>query len=223
MGLPEWAQTAGVYVRGMLSEEYGLALDKVHWVQAGVNEAGRIEKVPFSLPPHYCCEARPGSSISEMLASGEIDAAITAKPPSSFIKGGAPIARLFPDFRQAELDYFKTTRIFPIMHLVSMRRALFDKYPWIARNLQTAFETAKDAAVARAQEITTSRLPLPWGAAFAAEMTETMGGYLWPYGVDANRTALDAFCRYAHQQFLTPSLLTADDLFPAEVTTAARV
>ena len=223
VGLPEWAQTAGVYVRGMLADQYGLALDKVRWVQAGVNESGRTEKVRFELPAHYHYEARSEASISDMLVSGEIDAAITAKPPASFIDARAPVARLFPDFQRVEQDYFDATGIFPIMHLVSMRRAVFDACPWVARSLQTAFGAAKDAAVARAREITTSRLPLPWGAAFAAEMTEKMGGDLWPYGVEANRATLDSFCRYAHQQFLTPSLLSADDLFPAEVLADARV
>ncbi len=223
VGIPEWAQTAGVYVRGMLSDHYGVALDRVRWVQASVNEPGRVEKVKFSLPAAMHYEARPQASLSDMLASGEIDAALSARPPRSFLAGHPDIVRLFPDFRKDEVAYFEATRIFPIMHIVSMRRAVFEAYPWTARNLLTAFERSKDAAVARIREITTSRIPLPWGAAIAAEMEVKMGGDLWPYGVEANRHTLEAFCGFAHAQYLTPTLLTPEDLFPKEVIASYKV
>jgi 4,5-dihydroxyphthalate decarboxylase len=223
VGIPEWAQTAGVYVRGMLAEYYGVALEKVNWFQASVNEPGRVEKVSFHLPPQFHYVPRPDKCISDMLASGEIDAAITARPPRSFIQGNPDIVRLFPDFRGEEIAYHQATGIFPIMHVMSMRRAVFEAYPWVASNLLTAFEQAKDAAVERMLEITTSRLPLPWGAAYAAEMAEKMGGDLWPYGVDANRHTLNAFCRFAYAQHLTASPLTPEDLFPREVIAYSRV
>ena len=223
VGIPEWAQTAGVYMRGMLSEYYGVALDRIQWIQASVNEPGRIEKVKLHLPPSIRYEARPDKSLSDMLASGEIDAALSARPPKSFLRGDSKVVRLFPDFRADEEAYFKATGIFPIMHLMSMRRSVFDAYPWVARNMMTAFEAAKDAAVTRMCEITTSRLPLPWGAALADEVAAKLGGDLWPYGVNANRHTLGAFCRFAHDQFVTPSLLAVEDLFPRELIDSAKV
>jgi 4,5-dihydroxyphthalate decarboxylase len=223
VGIAEWAQTAGLYVRGLLSEYYGVALDRIEWIQAAVNQPGRVEKVKLNLPESIRYTPRPDSCISDMLASGEIDAAISARPPNSFRSGDKGVVRLFPDFRAEEEAYHRNTGIFPIMHVVTIRRAVLERYPWVAANMMTAFGAAKDAAVERVREITTSRLPLPWGAAIAEEMTQRFGGDLWPYGVEANRHTLDAFCRFAHSQFLTPSLLTLEDLFPAEVIEAVRV
>lgn len=223
VGIPEWAQTAGVYLRGLLAEYYGVALGRISWVQAGVNQPGRTEKVQLALPADYHYESRPADCLDAMLVSGEIDAAFTARPPASFLRGDPAVVRLFPDFRAEEEAYHRATGIFPIMHVVAVRRAVLEAAPWVARNLLTAFEAAKDATVARLREITTSLLPLPWGAAVADELAERMGGDPWPYGVAPNRHTLESFCRFAHDQFLTPDLLTAEDLFPDEVCSTYRV
>lgn len=223
VGIPEWAQTAGVYVRGMLAEHYGVALDRIRWVQAGVNQPGRQEKAKLSLPSTLPYETRPDTSLSEMLVSGEIDAALTARPPDSFLNGAPGIVRLFPDFRGEEEAYYAATGVFPIMHVFTIRRAVFEANPWVAMNLVNAFEAAKAATVERLMDIAVSRIPLPWGAAQAQEMSARMGGDLWPYGLEPNRKTLDAFCRFARDQHLTPSLLPVDDLFPAEVRTTARI
>lgn len=223
VGIPEWAQTAGVYLRGLLSEHYGVALDRIGWVQAGVNRPGRVEKVRLELPAGYHYEPRPTDCLSDMLVTGEIDAAFSARPPAAYLRGDPAVVRLFPDFRAEEEAYHRATGIFPIMHVVAVRRAVLEEAPWVAGNLLTAFEVAKDAAVELLREITTSRLPLPWGAALAEEMTERMGGDLWPYGVEPNRHTLEAFCRFAHDQFLTPNRLAVEDLFPAEVLSTYRV
>ena len=223
VGIAEWAQTAGVYVRGMLAEHYGVTLDRIEWIQAAVNQPGRIEKVKLNLPSSLSYTPRPDSCLSDMLASGEIDAAISARPPDSFRRGDVGVTRLFPDFRAVEEAYHAATGIFPIMHVVSIRRAVLERHPWVAANLLTAFTAAKDAAVERVREITTSRIPLPWGAALAEEMAQRFDGDLWPYGVEPNRRTLQAFCRFAHAQSLTPALLTPEDLFPEEVIGSARV
>jgi 4,5-dihydroxyphthalate decarboxylase len=217
VGIPEWAQTAGVYVRGCLSEYFGVAVNRINWIQAGVNEPGRVEKVTLNLPPDIRYGSRPDTCLNEMLLSGELDAAFTARPPDSFLQGDPRIMRLFPDFRVQEAAYFAATGIFPIMHLLTIRRSVLDAYPWVAMNLFTAFEEAKDAAVRRVLEITTSRIPLPWGVAHAEEVAKLMGGDLWPYGVASNLNTLNAFCRFAHNQYITPTLLRVEDLFPKEV------
>lgn len=223
VGIPEWAQTAGVYLRGLLSEYYGVALDRIHWVQASVNEPGRAEKVTLNLPDHIHYESRPDRCLSDMLVSGEIDAALTARPPNSFLRGDKGVARLFPDFRVEEETYHQETGIFPIMHIVTIRRSVCEAYPWVAANMQTAFEHAKNASIERMREMTTSRIPLPWGAALAEQLSEKMGGDPWPYGVSANLKTLDAFCRFAHDQYLTPSRLRVEDIFPQEVIGKVRV
>src|SRR5499433_3496669 len=134
IGIPEWAQTAGVYVRGFLAEQYGVDLSSIEWLQAGVNQPGRAEKVALKLPDGMRYATRPEASLSSMLVSGEIDAAITARAPDAFLKGDGKVVRLFPDYRAEEERIFKKTGIFPIMYVITLRRAAFEQHPWIAMN-----------------------------------------------------------------------------------------
>jgi 4,5-dihydroxyphthalate decarboxylase len=217
VGIPEWAQSAGIYARGFLSETYGVDLKSIRWVQAGVNQPGRVEKVALNLPAGVRYEARPDKSLSGMLEAGEVDAAITARVPASFAARKHPIVRLFPDFRAEEARYFKSTGIFPIMHLMVMRRAAFERYPWIAMNLYKAFDEAKQRSLERVRDLTATRVPLPWCPTLAEEFDEVFGEDPFPYGLEANRVTLDAFCRFAHDQGLTARRITVDELFPAEV------
>ena len=123
IGIPEWAQTAGIYVRGFLAEHYGVDLASINWLQAGVDEPGRDEKVALKLPAGIRYRPEPDTSLSAMLASGEIDAAITARAPLAFAPGGQ-VVRLFPNYRAEEERLFKKTGVFPIMHLITIRRAV---------------------------------------------------------------------------------------------------
>jgi 4,5-dihydroxyphthalate decarboxylase len=223
VGIPEWAQTAGIYARGFLSETAGVDLAKIKWVQAGMNEAGREEKVEFKLPADIQYSQRRDTSISAMLLAGEIDAAISARVPDAFTQGGGKIARLFPEFRSDEIRYYEATGIFPIMHVIAMRRALFERYPWVAMNLLKAFEQAKQRSLERINDLTASRIPVPWAASVATEWGNSFGADPFPYGLEANRKTLDAFCRFAHAQGVTAVKLTPDDLFPKEVRASVRV
>lgn len=223
VGIPEWAQTAGIYARGFLAETAGVNLTKIKWVQAGMNEAGREEKVEFKLPPGIQYQQRRDTSISAMLLSGEIDAAISARVPDVFAKGGGKIVRLYPDYRKDEMAYHAATGIYPIMHVIAMRRAVFERYPWVAMNLYTAFDEAKARSLERIRDLTASRIPVPWAAAIADEFGKGFGDDPFPYGLEANRKTLDAFCRFAHDQGVTAKRLTPDDLFPKEVRASVRV
>ena len=223
IGIPEWAQTAGIYARGLLAESYGVDLTTIRWVQAGVNEPGRVEKVELKLPAGIRYQAQPDASLSELLAKGEIDAAISARVPSAFAHGNGGVVRLFPDYRNEEMRYYRETGIFPIMHTIAIRRAVFERHPWVAMNLLKAFDEAKRRSAERISDITAARIPLPWSAALAAEFAETFGPDLFPYGVEANRPTLEAFCRFAHDQGVTQRRMSPDELFPREVRTAAKV
>jgi len=223
IGIPEWAQTAGIYARGFLSETAGVDLRKIRWVQAGMNEAGREEKVEFRLPDGMQYEQRRDTSISAMLLSGELDAAISARVPDAFKTGGGRIARLYPDYRVDEMHYHSATGIYPIMHVIALRRAAFERYPWIAMNLFKAFNEAKRRSLERLQDLTASRIPVPWAASVVTEWAKNFGEDPFPYGLEANRTTLDAFCRFAHAQGVTAKRLTPDDLFPREVRASVRV
>ncbi|HSP50270.1 MAG TPA: ABC transporter substrate-binding protein [Pseudolabrys sp.] len=223
IGIPEWAQTAGIYARGFLAETANVDLRKIKWVQAGMNEAGREEKVEFTLTKGIQYQQRRDSSLSAMLLSGEIDAAISARVPEAFTAGAGKIVRLYPDYRGEEMRYYEATGIFPIMHVIAMRRAVFERYPWVAMNLFKAFEQAKERSLERIGDLTASRIPVPWAASIAGEWSKSFGADPFPYGLEANRKTLDAFCRFAHDQGVTAKRLTPDDLFPKEVRASVRV
>jgi 4,5-dihydroxyphthalate decarboxylase len=223
IGVPEWAQTAAIYSRGMLAHDYGVDLNSIHWHQAGVNDAGRVEKVQLKLPGGLKLTPVKDRSLSEMLLAGDLDAVFTARPPLPFEQNDGRIRRLIPNYREVELDYFKRTGIFPIMHVVVVRRDIYERHRWVAMNLFKAFEEAKNRSLARARDITASFLPLPWMADQVGAWSELAGEDFWPYGIKPNRPTLDAFLQYAHEQGVCHRLLTAEELFPPEVQTKFKV
>ena len=223
IGIPEWAQTAGVYVRGMLADYYAVDIRSIDWVQAGVNQAGRKEKVNLTLPDGIRYRSRQDVSLNEMLLSGEIDVAITARPPLALAEPDSPVKRLFSDARGEERKFYLETGIFPIMHVIAIRRDVFEANRWIAMNLYKAFEAAKDRSVERLADITASCIPVPWVATLVEEAIADFGGELWPYGLQENRATLEAFCRYAFEQGVARRRLKAEELFPKEVHFTVKV
>jgi len=215
VGIPEWAQTAGIYVRGLLRHGYGVDLARIAWVQAGVHQPGRIEKVKLELPRGVRITAVPDKSLAQMLAGGELDAVISARDP-----GGE---RLFKDYISLEADYFKKTRIFPIMHVMVLRRAVYERDRWIAMNLLKAFEEAKRRSQARLVEIGLSHVPMPWLAEHARRWRELAGEDFWPYGIEANRATLEAFTQYAHEQGVSARRLQVEELFAPETRESFKI
>ena len=157
IGTPEWAQTASVYTRGWLTDHVGIALKEVDWHQAGVDQPGRIEKVSLRLPDGVKLTPEPEKSLSEMLGTGELDAAFSAHAPQAFLDGHPKIRRLFPDYQKAEAAYYAETKVFPIMHIIAVRKDVLDANPWVAGNMMKAFIEARERSIARAREITASR------------------------------------------------------------------
>jgi 4,5-dihydroxyphthalate decarboxylase len=223
VGLPEWAQTAAVYGRALMAHEWGVALGEVDWVQAGVNEAGRAEKVALDLPAGVRCRAEPGRSLNDMLRDGSVDAVMSARPPAAFLSGDPAIARLIPDSREAEASYYAKTGIYPIMHTLALRREIVDAHPWVAMNLFKTFEEAKNRALARARDVAASRLPIPWLREHIAAAEALFGADLFPYGLEPNRKTLEAFLAFAQEQGVTRRALAPEDLFPPQVLTRVRV
>jgi 4,5-dihydroxyphthalate decarboxylase len=213
VGIPEWAQTAVTYARGILMHDAGVALSSIHWLQAGVNQPGRREKVALHLPEGVVLEPRPDTSLDAMLRTGEVDAVISAQPPAAFVAGDPSVRRLFDDPLVLEEGYWKATGIFPIMHVVAIRRDVMDAHPWVAGNLVSAFEEAKRRSIARVSDATISRFPLPWAQLRAEAARAMFGEDFWPYGLDANRTTLSAFLDYAYEQGVAGSRITPEDLF----------
>ena len=223
IAIPEWAQTAGIYARGFLAESAGVDLTKIKWVQAGVNDPGREEKVEFKLPPGIQYQQRRDTSITAMLLSGEADAALSARAPDAFTKAGGKVVRLYPDYRSAEMAYHAATGIYPAMHIITMRRAVFERYPWVAMNMYKAFDAAKNRSLARIRDLTMSSIPLPWASTIADELAKNFGADPFPYGLEENRKTLEAFCRFSYDQGVTAKKMTPDELFPKEVRTSVRV
>ncbi len=221
IGVPEWTQTATVYARGLLQHQYGLDLREVQWFQGGTNEPGRIEGIKLDPPPGFSLTPVPDRSLSDMLVAGELDAVIAAHAPDAFESGHA--VRLFSDPRAEEEDYYRDTGVFPIMHVVALRRDLHDAHPWAAMNLYTAFREAKRRAVERALDTNAPKYPVPWSPANAQRAQEIFGPDFWPYGIEDNRRTLDAFLEFAHEQGACKTRLTPDDLFPNEVKTEFRI
>ena len=215
VGIPEWSQTAGIYARGLLQHEYGVDLKSIDWRQAGVRQAGRIEKVGLQLPKGLRVTAVPEKSLTEMIQGGELDAVISARE--------VPGERLFPDYRAAELEYFRKTRIFPIMHMVVMRRDTYEENRWVAMNLFQAFKEAKQRSLERLREIGLSHAPLPWLSDTTRAWQEVMGEDFWPYGIEANRPTLEAFLKYAFEQGVCRRPLAPEELFAPETLSSAKI
>jgi 4,5-dihydroxyphthalate decarboxylase len=213
IGLPEWAQTAAVYTRGMLMHEHDLDLASVDWVQAGVDKPGRAEKVASRLPSGVRVTARPDKALSDMLVAGEIDAIMAAHVPACFRQNHPNVRRLFEDSGAAERDYVRRTGIFPIMHTVAIRRRVLDVVPRAAASLHAAFEQARRLSVERIFSVG-SHVPLPWAYDYALEMRDVFGEEFFPYGVAANRKTLEAFLGFAYEQGVCHTAVTVEELFP---------
>jgi len=216
VGVPEWAQTAGIYARGMLQDEYGVDLRRIEWLQAGVKQPGRKEKIALALPAGINLTPVGDKSLAGMLASGEIDAAISAREPGNS-------KRLFEDYQALELAYWQKTRIFPIMHVVVLRREAYERNRWIAMNLMQAFEAAKQRSLGRVAELAVSHVPIPWIADNALRWRSLAGEDPWPYGVEPNRATLEAYLRYAFEQGICRRRLAVEDLFAPETLSSYRI
>jgi 4,5-dihydroxyphthalate decarboxylase len=205
-----------------LQHHGGLRLEDVRWVQAGVNEAGRKEKVKLSLPEGIRIEHVAERSLNEMMLTGEIDAMISAREPDAFLAGDSRIARLWPDTRKLEEDYYRETGVFPIMHVIVIQNEVLDRHPWVAGNLYTAFEKSKANTLRHLDSANSSRVPFAWAYHAVCEAKRVFGEDFWPYGMDANRRTLDTFLQYAFEQGVTARRVVVEELFPKAVQAFSR-
>ena len=223
VGSPEWAHTAAVYMRGWLGDEHGVKLQDVHWYQAGANEAGRVEKVELSLSAGVQLTRVADKSLSELLASGEIDCAIIARPPTCFLEGHPDVVRLFPDYWAMEEGFYEKTKVWPIMHIIAMQKRLVDENPWLARNLFNAFLESKRRSLERMLDPAVSRYPVAWLPTYMRKMRDMFGGDTFPFGIEENRPTFELFCRYTFEQGIAHRLATPEEIFPKGVMTSIKV
>jgi 4,5-dihydroxyphthalate decarboxylase len=214
IGVPEYAMTACVWMRGLLHHEYGVAPEDVIWVTGGQEVPGRKERVKLELPSTIRLEPIPEhDTLNRALCEGDIDALFCAHPPSAFEAGDPRVRRLFPDFRAAEQDYFRRTGLFPIMHTLVIRRDIYDQNHWLAQSLLQAFTRAKQEVERALGDPGWLICMLPWSVAELEDTRKVMGHDFWPYGIKANSKALETFCQYAQEQGLTSRRVAVEELF----------
>jgi 4,5-dihydroxyphthalate decarboxylase len=214
VGVPEYQMTAAVWVRGFLADDFGVAPSDVHWVQGGVEAAGRTPRERVHPPGVELADAPPGATLAGMLADGAIDVLLTARQPSPAALRGAAIRPLLPDPAEAARDFFRRTGIFPPMHTVVLRREVLDEDPWIAQSLVTAFAQAKKLAIRGLRETSALTVSLPFLQEHHAATVELMGTDYWPYGLGAeNRHALTTMIGYMHREGLIGAAMAPESLF----------
>ncbi len=214
VGTALYTQTAAIFIRGMLQHDYGVDLSKIHWVQGALNHVGThgMPSVPPLLKPVDIELADPRKSLSDLIDKGEIDAIAATNLPVA-MKRNPDIVRLFPNYREVERDYYKRTGIFPIMHLVAMRRDVHEKYPFAASSLYAALKQSREHAWALTRETGALRYMLPWMTADLDEIDDVFGGDPWPDGVEPNCKTLEALVTYMHEQHLIPAAIPIEELF----------
>ena len=223
VGSPEWAHSAAVYMRGWMHNDMGVPLRDVHWVQAGANAAGRMEKVEITLPEGVRLTRVADRSLSDLLAAGDIDCAIIARPPTCFLEGHPDVVRLFPDFLDMEEAYFDRTKVWPIMHIIAMQKRVLDANPWVARNLFNAFNESKRRSLERLLDPAVSRYPLPWLTSYARKMRDRFGGDPFPYGIEENRATWEQMALYTFQQGIAHRQFTPEEIFPLGIMTSVVI
>lgn len=212
VGVREYSMTAALVARGMLADEHDISAREIQWIIGDVDTREREEIVPNLLPEGYQIEAlAPGCFLVDLLLEGAIDALLAYKPPKAF--GDGRLVRLLPDYEQREKAAFARTGVFPIMHLVGIRRDVADAYPALPAALLAAFTEAKDIALQKLREVQALPVALPWLAPEVARLTALMGADWWSYGIRRNRAALETIMRQAHDQGLLSSVPTIEGLF----------
>lgn len=209
IGLPEYQQTAALWVRGILREHHGVDTKAVRW---------RIgnERIAITLPEGF--DVQPaGESLETALAEGRIDALIGPRPPACYLARSAPVDRLFPDYRSEEQAWYRATGFFPIMHCLAVRKDVAERHPWLPAELFRAFTCAKAMSLEELSMVNVLRVSLPWIAAEAAAQSAFMGGNPWPYGFRRNRDEIAAMIRYALADGLAAQAIAPEDLFHPSV------
>lgn len=224
VGLPEYSQTAGVWMRGIFQDDYGLKPSDVKWRAGGLEEPGRDERMPLKAPDGVDLKSVPaGKTLTKMLDDGELDAVMTARALSNYVRGAPNIGRLFPNYQEIERDYYQRTKIFPPMHLIGIRKSLVEKHPWLPANVYKAFCQAKAIAMNDVREVGWPHVTLPWVDAQAAEVSQLMGLDYWRYGVSESAHEIETLIRYAHEQGLLARKLSVEELFAPTTLTTSKI
>jgi 4,5-dihydroxyphthalate decarboxylase len=207
-GVPEYSMTAAVYMRGLLEHEYGVKPSDVEWVQ------GRADRLGRELPSDIrLTQAPAGTELGDLLERGEIDFMMTANNPLSFRRGSGKVKRLFPNYAELEKDYYRRTKIYPIMHTVVIRRDIYERDPWVALSLYKALCRAKDYSYHHILETGSPKASLAWLQPLLEEEQEIIGPDWYPYGIEKNRPTIEALLQYTYEHGLTDRRIKLEELF----------
>jgi 4,5-dihydroxyphthalate decarboxylase len=224
VGCAEYQLTANVWIRGILKDEYGVEPSSFTTVIGGLEETGRVEKAALSLPPHIAIERiAPDQTLSAMLEAGEIDALFTPRAPSSFVRGTGRVRRLFDDTYAAEREYYERTKIFPIMHVVVIRRDVYQRHRWVAQSLYKGFVEAQRLAYEDLHQTAALKVMLPWLITHLADTEKVMGRDFWTYGYAPNVGAIETLLRYHYEQGLSRRQLKSQEIFAPETLESYKI
>ena len=214
IGIPEYQLTANVWARALLQDDYGVSPSDVTWVRGGIDQPGRPEKIKLKLPDDVTMVDAPAdTTISDMLDRGEIEGLMAPRAPFGAARNNPDVGWLFDDPTAVAKDYYSRTGIFPIMHVVGLRRTLAQQHPWLPGALLKAFEQSKAAALAKLEDTSATKVTLPFVEEQLKAARDTLGKDYWSYGVEPNRRTLEAFTRHHHAQGLSSRHVAVDELF----------
>ncbi|WP_210257481.1 ABC transporter substrate-binding protein [Chelativorans sp. ZYF759] len=214
IGIAEYQLSANVWFRGILEDEYGVKPSEIEWVRGGMDTPGRPEKIAVTLPSDIrVTQAPDGATLNEMLAAGEIDGFVGPRAPRCFGEGHPQVDRLFADTVAEAEAYYRKTRIFPIMHVLGVRRSLAEQHGWLPGALLKAFSQSKAAAEAALSDTSATKVTMPFVEDNLARARRLMGPDIWSYGLSGNEHVLETFLRYHHAQGLSPRKVEVAELF----------
>ena len=224
IGTPEYQLTANVWARAILETEYGVKPSDITWVRGGMDSPGRVEKINLNLGPDVKLENAPvDRTLNQMLEAGEIDGLIGPRAPAAFEAGSPLVDWLWPDVDAVAADWYKRTGLFPIMHILGVRRSLVEKHEWLPFALLKAFEQSKSVALKRLSDTSATKVTLPFVEESLRRARNLMGQDYWPYGVASSKKTLDAFLGFHHQQGLSHRLVAAEELFHPSTLEAFKI
>lgn len=207
-GVPEYSMTAAVYMRGLMQHEFGVKPGDVEWVQ------GRADRLGRKLPPDvHLSQAPAGTELGDLLERGEIDFLITANNPLSFRRNAKNVQRLFPNYAEMEKDYYRRTKIYPIMHTIVIRRDVYERDPWVALSLYKALCESKERCYRLLAEGGTPKASFAWLQPMIEEERAIIGPDWFPYGIAQNKASIEALLQYSHEQGLSARRLKIEELF----------
>jgi 4,5-dihydroxyphthalate decarboxylase len=218
VGTSQYSSTGLCFMRGMLEHDYGMKSEDMHWFMGGLNTFVEQPLISLNLPKAVKLDFLSGTqTLEKMFDAGELDALLSLYIPQSFLNGAPHIARLWPNFKEVEQDYYRRTKIFPIMHTVVVREDVHREHPWVAKSIYKAFSEAKAIALDGLYDTDALHLALPFLIDHVEEAWRVFGKDFWAYGLEPNRPTWEAIARFVHEQGLAPRVITAEEMFPLPV------